>query len=59
MEVFLTVEEVANKLKVCKRTIIRHIKDKKLRASKVGHWRIAEKDLEAFFDGNANKDNDK
>ncbi len=59
MEVFLTVEEAAKKLKVCNRTIIRHIKSKKLRASKVGNWRISEKDLEAFFNGNANKENDK
>lgn len=59
METFLTVEEAAKKLKVCNRTILRHIKSKKLRASKVGHWRIAEKDLESFFNGNANKENEK
>lgn len=58
METFLTVEEAAGKLKVCNRTILRHIKSKKLRASKLGHWRISEKDLETFFDGNANKDNE-
>lgn len=58
MESFLTVEEAAEKLKVCRRTVIRHIKSNKLRASKMGHWRIKEKDLEAFFDGNANKENE-
>ena len=55
MEKFLTIKEVAQKLSVCRRTIIRHIKQKKLRASKMGHWRVKEKDLENFFNSHANK----
>jgi excisionase family DNA binding protein len=58
MEKFLTIKEVAKKLSVCKRTIIRHIKQKKLRASKIGQWRIKEVDLEKFFNENANTKNE-
>jgi len=54
MEKFLTIKEVAQKLSVCRRTIIRHIKQKKLRASKMGHWRVKESDIEKFFIKNAN-----
>ena len=54
MEKILTVKEVAERLNVCQRTVIRHIKQKKLRASKMGHWRIKETDLEKFFNENAN-----
>ncbi|PIZ00889.1 excisionase [bacterium (Candidatus Howlettbacteria) CG_4_10_14_0_8_um_filter_40_9] len=59
MEKFLTVKEVAQKMSVCQRTIIRHIKQKKLRASKMGHWRIKESDLEIFFNANANTKHEK
>lgn len=55
MDKFLTVKEVAHKMSVCQRTVIRHIKQKKLRASKIGHWRVKEADLEKFFNENANK----
>lgn len=58
MEKFLTIKEVAKKLSVCKRTIIRYIKQKKLRASKIGQWRIKEVDLEKFFNENANTKNE-
>jgi excisionase family DNA binding protein len=54
MEKILTVKEVAQKLNVCQRTVIRHIKQKKLRASKMGHWRIKESDIEKFFNANTN-----
>lgn len=54
MDKFLTVKQVADRLSVCKRTIIRLINGKKLRASKIGHWRIKEVDLERFFNENAN-----
>ncbi len=55
MDKFLTIKEVAQRMNVCRRTIIRHIQQKKLRASKMGHWRIKETDLEKFFNANANK----
>lgn len=45
-----TVKQVANYLKVCDRTVIRLIHDKKIRASKVGgSWRIKEKDINKYL----------
>ncbi len=54
MDTLLTIKETANRLKVCDRTILRHIKSKKLKASKVGHWRVSEKDLETFIKASSN-----
>jgi len=54
MDKFLTVKEVSQKMSICQRTVIRYIKKKKLRASKIGHWRVKENDLENFFNKNAN-----
>lgn len=54
MDILLTIKEVANRLKVCDRTILRHIKSKKLKASKVGHWRVSEKDLQTFIKAGSN-----
>ena len=51
---FLTIEEVAKKLRVSGRTVMRYIKAKKLIASKMGQWRIREDDLERFFKANIN-----
>ncbi len=46
----LTVKQVAKYLKVCERTVIRLIHDKKLKASKVGgSWRIREKDINKYL----------
>jgi len=55
VEKFLTVQEVAKKLRVSERTIMRYIKSGKLRASKLGQWRIQEGDLENFFKKYTNK----
>lgn len=45
-----TVKQVANYLKVCDRTVIRLIHDKKIKASKVGgSWRIKEKDINKYL----------
>lgn len=49
MEKLLTIKEVAKILRVSERTIFRYIKSGKLKASKIGHWRISEKDLESFI----------
>ena len=46
---FLTVQEVAKKLRVSERSVMRYIKAGKLIASKMGQWRIKEDDLEQFF----------
>lgn len=54
VEKFLTVEEVAKKLRVSRRSVMRYIKAKKLVASKMGQWRIRKADLEKFFKKNAN-----
>lgn len=51
---FLTIKEVARKLRVSERSVMRYIKAKKLRASKMGQWRIKGEDLERFFNANIN-----
>ena len=50
----LNVKEVAKKLRVSQRTIMRYIQSKKLKAAKVGQWRIREGDLDKFFNRNSN-----
>ena len=51
METFLTVEEVATKLKIHWQTVLTYIKDGKLRALKLGRgYRIDPKDLEQFIE---------
>ena len=51
---FLTIKEVAKKLRVSERSVMRYIKAKKLRASKMGQWRVKGEDLERFFSANIN-----
>lgn len=47
---FLTVEEVASVLKVCKMTIYRYVKSGKLKAHKVGkYYRISKKEFDNFL----------
>ncbi len=48
-EKFLTLKEVAKILRVSERSIFRYIHGGKLKASKIGYWRIREKDLEDFL----------
>ncbi len=55
IEDFLTIKEVAKELRVSERSVMRYIKAKKLRASKMGQWRIKKKDLEHFFKANSNR----
>lgn len=57
LDKFLTVQETAKKLQVSERTIMRYIKSGKLRASKLGQWRIQESDLQSFFNSNSNLTN--
>jgi excisionase family DNA binding protein len=54
-DTFLTVKEVAKKLRVSERSIFRYIHSGRLKASKVGYWRIREKDLKEFILKNSNK----
>lgn len=51
---FLIVKDVAKKLSVSERSVMRYIKAKKLRASKIGQWRITPEDLARFVNSHAN-----
>lgn len=53
-ENFLTIEEVAKKLGLDYRTVFRYIHSKKLEATKIGRWRIREKELEDFIKRSSN-----
>jgi excisionase family DNA binding protein len=54
-EPLLTVQEVADRMKVTPRTVGDWIRHDKLRAIKVGRdWRVSVKDLEAFANAHAN-----
>lgn len=57
VEKLLTISQVSKKLGVSERSVRRYIKAKRLRAAKTGQWRIKEKDLERFFNTNANRRN--
>ena len=47
----LTVEEVAERLKISTTTVIRFIDNNKLKAAKIGRqWRIRETELENFIE---------
>ena len=53
-EKFLTLKEVAKKLRVSERSIYRYIRLSKIKAVKVGYWRIGEKDLSRFIKESSN-----
>ena len=53
----LTIEEVADILRVSTRTIIRYIESGKLKASKIGVWRIKESDVHLFLEETSNTKN--
>jgi len=51
METFLTVEQVAQKLQIHWQTVLRYIKNNKLRAVKLGRgYRVDPKDLDKFVE---------
>lgn len=54
MEKLLTLKETAKILRVSERTIMRYLKSGKLKASKLGQWRIKQSDLEKFLKENLN-----
>lgn len=54
VEKFITTQEVAKKLRVSERSVMRYIKAKKLHASKMGQWRVKESDLQIFFNSHSN-----
>lgn len=50
----LTIEEVAEALRVSTRTVIRYIESGKLKASKIGVWRIKQSDVDVFLEKTSN-----
>ena len=54
MEKLLTLKETAKILRVSERTIMRYLKSGKLKASKLGQWRIKESDLNKFLEKHSN-----
>lgn len=54
IEKLLTIEEVADVLRVSTRTIVRYIESGKLKASKIGVWRIKESDVHLFLEETSN-----
>lgn len=53
-EELYNLQEVAKKLRVSERSVFRYIHEGKLRATKIGYWRITKDDLRAFLAKNAN-----
>jgi len=51
---FYTLKEVADKLRVDERTILRYIHGNRLHAIKIGYWRIPKESYEKFLQDNAN-----
>ena len=54
----LTIREVAKILRVSERSVNRYIEAGKLKASKIGQWRIKQDDLSIFLEETSNKDKD-
>jgi len=50
----LTIREVAEILRVSERSVNRYIEYGKLKASKIGQWRIKQSDLNKFLEKNSN-----
>ena len=50
----LTIREVANYLRVSERSVLRYIEAGRLKASKVGWWRIKQSDLDNFLKKTSN-----
>lgn len=50
----LTIEEVAEILRVSSRSVNRYIESGRLKASKLGVWRIRRSDLEKFLEETSN-----
>jgi len=53
-EKLLTIEEVAEILRVSTRSVIRYIEAGRLKASKLGVWRIKQSDLNTFLEETSN-----
>lgn len=51
---YLTIRQAAKALDISERSVNRYIKAKKLRATKIGFWRITKKDLRDFIKESTN-----
>lgn len=51
----LTLREVAKRLRVSERSVFRYIHKGRLKATKIGYWRISQKDLLDFIKNNLNR----
>lgn len=51
---YLTIKEVAKALAISERSVNRYIENKKLKATKIGFWRITKKDLQDFIQRSSN-----
>ena len=49
-----TLQDVAKLLLVSERSVYRYIDTGKLKATKIGHWRITKLDLDAFLNNGVN-----
>ena len=54
IEKLFTIDEIAKILRVHPRTVNRYIESGRLKASKLGVWRIRQSDLNAFLDESSN-----
>jgi len=54
IEKLLTITEIAKILRVHPRTVNRYIESGRLKASKLGTWRIKQSDLNAFLEDTSN-----
>jgi excisionase family DNA binding protein len=50
----LTIKEVAKYLRVSERSVLRYIEAGRLKASKVGWWRVKQSELEDFLKRTSN-----
>jgi len=50
----LTIREVATILRVSERSVNRYIESGRLKASRIGQWRIKQSDLDEFLKENLN-----
>jgi len=53
-EKYLTLQQAAKILNVSERSMFRYIHSGRLKAAKIGSWRIKEKDLEDFIKKSSN-----
>ena len=51
---FLKIKDVAKYLQLGERTVYRYIKTKKLKATRIGGWRITKDDLQDFIKRSTN-----